>query len=233
MAWWQKKLLHYALSRTGLLDDKAIDPKNLDITLGRTNVVELKNVGLNIKRISKLAQLPPSLRVEAARVLSLKLTVPADIYQSSIVAEVDGVELSVRLEEVVEQDGPAKGKGRARSPVNVRSPQHRKVHRRIHSPPPYDAGGLSGSEDDGHMPTTQEMAKSFLQDEPAQERRQLEASMAAGNNGVEESMMSESSEGEDVGTGAAIGLPGFLANFLQGIVAVSYTHLTLPTKRIV
>jgi len=218
MAWWQKKLLHYALSRTGLLDDKAIDPKNLDITLGRTNVVELKDVGLNIKRISQLAQLPSSLRVEAARVLSLRLTVPADIYQSSIVAEVDGVELSVRLDEAVEDDRSAKGKSGARSPVNVRSPQHRKVHRRIHSPPPYDSGGLSGSEDDGHIPTTQEMAKSFLQDEPAQERRQLEASMAAGSKGVEESIVSESSEGEDVGTGAAVGLPGFLANFLQGIV---------------
>ncbi|KAK4542823.1 hypothetical protein LTR36_006199 [Oleoguttula mirabilis] len=217
MAWWQKKLLHYALSRTGLLDDQAIDPKNLDITLGRKNVVELKDVGLNIKRISKLAQLPPNLRVETARVLSLRLTVPADIYQSSIVAEVDGVELTVRLDEAAE-DGASKTKGRMTTPGNAKSPQHRKAHRRIRSPPPYEPGGLLKSDGDVHIPTAHDLARSFLLDEPAQERRALEASLAATYKGVEESIVSESSEGDDVGVGAAVGLPSFLANFLQGIV---------------
>lgn len=218
MAWWQKKLLHYALSRTGLLDDKAIDPKNLDITLGRKNVVELKDVGLNIKRISKLVQLPPSLRVETARVLSLRLTVPADIYQSSIVAEVDGVEFTVRLQEAVEQGGGGIGESRVKSAVNVKSPQHRKAHRRIHSPPPYDPGGLLESDEDVRIPTTHDLAKSFLLDEPAQDRRELEASVAANNKGMEESIASASSGSDDVGVGAAVGLPGFLASFLQGIV---------------
>ena len=59
MAWWQKRLLRYALSRTGLLDDSALDPEKLDIALGKKNVIELKDVRLNIKRVSKLAQLPP------------------------------------------------------------------------------------------------------------------------------------------------------------------------------
>ncbi|KAK5132156.1 hypothetical protein LTR08_000313 [Meristemomyces frigidus] len=209
MAWWQKKLLHYALARTGLLEDKAIDPKNLDITLGRKNVVELKDVGLNIKRISKLAQLPPCLRLETARVLSLRLTVPADIYQSSIVAEADGVELTVRLEES----------------INVKSPQHRKAHRRLHSPPPYDPGGLSGSDDEVHIPTTQELAKSFLLDESARERQQLAASLAIHTKGVDESIVSESDDGDDLGVGAAVGLPGFLAGFLQGIVDRLQVHV--------
>ena len=103
MSWWQKKILRYGLryglSRTGLLDEKALDLDNLDITLGKKNVIELKDVGLNIDRIGKLAQLPPSLRLETARVLLLRLSIPADFYQSSIVANVDGVELVVRLEE--------------------------------------------------------------------------------------------------------------------------------------
>ncbi|KAK3710749.1 autophagy-related protein 2 [Vermiconidia calcicola] len=218
MAWWQKKLLRYALSRTGLLDDTALDPNNLDIALGKKNVVELKDVGLNIKRISKLAQLPPGLRIETARVLSLRLVVPADIYQSSIVAEVDGVELSLRLEEKVERDSAAKESKRgARSPVNARNPQHRKVHRRLHSPPPYDPGGLQDS-GELHIPTTEELAKSFLLEEPAQERRELEASVAANAKGLEESIASESTESDDLGTGGTVGLPGFLAGFLQGIV---------------
>ena len=217
MAWWQKKLLRYALSRTGLLDDRALDLDNLDIALGKKNVVELKDVGLNIKRISKLAQLPPGLRVETARVLSLRLTVPADIYQSSIVAEVDGVELSLRLEES-ETGSPVKdNKSRTRSPVSARSPQHRKTHRRLPSPPPYDPGGLS-DDDEAYLPTAEDLAKSFLQEEPVQERRELVASVAAGSKGLEESVASVASESDDFGTGATIGLPGFLAGFLQGIV---------------
>ena len=217
MAWWQKKLLRYALSRTGFLDDNAIDLDNLDVTFGKQNVFQFKNVGLNIKRISKLAQLPPSLRVETARVLSLRLTVPADLYQSSIVAEVDGVEVSLRLEEQ-DEVSPKERPSRPRSPVTTRSPQHRKMHRRLNSPPPYDPGGLGDS--DEHLPTTEEMAKSFLMDESVRERRELEASVAAQAKGMEESIASESSSSDitDYGTGATIGVPGFLAGFLQGIV---------------
>lgn len=216
MAWWQKKLLRYALSRSGLLDDKALDLDNLDITFGKKNVVELKDVGLNIGRIVKLAQLPPSLRIETARILFLRLTVPADIYQASIIAEVDGVELNLRLEEKHE-DTPQERKTRPRSPVTSRVPSHRKVHRRLHSPPPNDYGGTSEL-DDLRIPTTEELAKSFLLEEPIQKRRELEASVVAGEKSLEESTVSESSGGGDVGTGATIGLPGFLANFLQGIL---------------
>lgn len=200
MAWWQKKLLRYALSRTGLLDDTALDLDNLDVTLGKKNVVELKDVGLNIKRISKLAQLPPSLRVETARVVSLRLTVPADIYQSSIVAEVDGVVLDLKLDAIKHEPK-----------------RQKKVHRRLHSPPPYDPGGLDDSQE-LRIPTTEELAKSFLLDEPAQERKELEATIAADSKGLEDSIVSESSEGDDNGTGTGVGLPSFLAAFLQGIV---------------
>ncbi|KAI6832835.1 hypothetical protein KC340_g6869 [Hortaea werneckii] len=224
MAWWQKKLLHYALSRTGLLDDRAIRPENLDITLGRQNVVELKDVGLNIRRISTLAQLPPSLRVETARVLSLRLTVPADIYQSSIVAELDGIELRARSENDVDVAKPQSSSKKPRRSTRAGSPQHRKVHRRIHSPPPYDPGGQSGTDEDAHFPTTEEMARSFLQGEPAQERRELEAEVTS-DKGLEESMLSESSATSDVGTGAGMGLPGFLAGFLQGIVDRLKVHI--------
>ena len=216
MAWWQKKLLHYALTRTGLLDDHTIDLKDLDITLGRRNVVELKNVGLNIKRISKLAQMPPGLRVETARILLLRLIVPADIYQSSIVAEVDGVELSLRLDE--QHVSPSPKKQRARSPVTTRAPQHRKVQRRWNSPPPYDPDGLSDSDDSIRIPTTHELAKSFLLDEPLQEQQDMAASVAVNATNVQDSAVSESSGSDDAGIGTTIGLPGFLAGFLEGVV---------------
>lgn len=224
MSWWQKKLLRYGLryglSRTGLLEDKAIDLDNLDITIGKQNVIELKDIALNLTQISKLAQLPPSLRLETARVLSLRLTIPADFYQSSILAEVDGVELEAKLEdghEEVLEDQQQTRRSRPSSPVTSRTPQHRKTNRRISSPPPPGSGGLSGEAVGAHIPTTQEVAKSFLLDEPLQERRDIEA-IAAAQQGPEQSFVSESSEGDDVGTGMGVGVPGFLASFLQGIV---------------
>lgn len=224
MSWWQKKLLgyglRYGLSKTGLLDDKAIDVDQLDITIGKRNVIELKDVGLNISRITKLAQLPPCVRLETARVLSLRLTIPADFYQSSIVVEVDGVDIVAHLGEEAVPSKQHHGKQRARSPGTARAPQHRKMNRRIPSPPPYDPGGLSDSEVELYIPTTQEVAKSFLRHEPTEEREELEAAVAASTKGVEESVISESSESDDggAGMGMGVGVPGFLTSFLQGIV---------------
>ncbi|KXT12390.1 hypothetical protein AC579_1710 [Pseudocercospora musae] len=220
MSWWQQKLLRYALryglSRTGLLENEAIDLDNLDITIGKRNVIELKHVALNINRIGKLAQLPPSLRLETARILSLRLTIPADFYQSSIVAEVDGVEISARLEEVESTDVKNESKPRPSSPISAKTPQHRKTNRRLHFPPPYHRGGMDSSDEDIHLPDVQDVAKSFLMDEPLDERRELEA-LAYTDDDVAESVISESTEG-DVGIGLGIGAPGLLANFLQGMV---------------
>lgn len=219
MSWWQKKLLRYGLryglAQTGLLDDSAIDLDNLDITIGRQNVIELKDVGLNIARISQLAQLPPALRLETARVLLLKLTIPADVFQSSIIVEVNGVEVvAVLQDDVSDHTSQQKPSGaRARSPESVRTPQHRKTNRRIHSPPPYDPGG---PDQDARLPNVQDIARSFLLEEPLEERQDLEA-MAYGSGGVEESFTSESSSGE-AGIGTGVGVPGFLTTFLQGIV---------------
>jgi len=223
-SWWQKKLLRYglryALARTGLLEERVLDLDSLDISIGRQNVVELKDVGLNIKQITKLAQLPPCLRLETARVLSLRLIIPADFYQSSIIVEVNGVDLVLKLREddaSGRQSKPHSGQ-RNRSPTSTRTPQHRKTNRRISSPHPYDTYKVSDSDDSLHVPTAQEVARSFLREEPLQERRELEASVAANATNVEESFVSESSEGADVGTGIGVGVPGFLADFLQGIL---------------
>ncbi|KXS97340.1 hypothetical protein AC578_10733 [Pseudocercospora eumusae] len=227
MSWWQQKLLRYALryglSRTGLLDDDAVDLDNLDITIGKKNVIDLKDVALNINRIAKLAHLPPSLRLETARVLSLRLTIPADFYQSSIVAELHGLEIGARLEQVESTHVKKESRPRARSPVSAKTPQHRKTNRRLHSPPPHNRGGMDSSDEDLHLPHVQHLATSFLLDEPLHERRELEA-LAYTDDDVAESVISESTEA-DVGTGLAIGVPAFLATFLQGIVDRLKVHV--------
>ena len=45
----QKRLLRYVLLRTGLLDTQELDLDSLDITLGRQNSIELRNVGLHVQ----------------------------------------------------------------------------------------------------------------------------------------------------------------------------------------
>ncbi|KJX96129.1 hypothetical protein TI39_contig805g00004 [Zymoseptoria brevis] len=53
--------------RTALLEDTAIDLDNLDVTFRKPTVIELKDVGLSIRRIAKLTQLPPWVRLGTPR----------------------------------------------------------------------------------------------------------------------------------------------------------------------
>lgn len=206
----QKRLLRYALNKSGLLDVTGIDLDNLDISWGRRTALEFKNVNLNVEYLAGLAKLPPNLRVESARILLLRLTIPADILSSGISFEVDGVDVDAKLAE--EEDTPAgSAKDYERTSRDTQSPSHRKTTRRIQTPPPRRYG-------EPRLPTTSDLAKSFLAEEPPEERRELEASVAANTRTMDESIVSESSDGSDIGTGAAPGLPGFLSAWLQRLV---------------
>ena len=208
----QKRLLRYALNRSGLLAVTGIDLDNLNISWGSRTSLDFKDVDLNVEYLVGLAQLPPNLRLESARISSLRLEIPADIIGSGISVEVDGVEVVARLEEVQEEDVQSRSpKVPDRTPRDTQSPLHRKTARRIHSPPLRSHG-------EGRLPTTEDLAKSFLAEEPLEERRELEASVVANTATMDESIFSESSDGSDVGTGAAPGLPGFLSNWLQRVI---------------
>lgn len=217
MKWWERNLvrygLRYVLSKTGLLDEQAIDLNNLDISFGRQSVLELKDVRLNIPQLTKYAQLPPSLRIETARVLLLRLTFPVDFLTASVVIEVEGLELVLRLGEDDEKISQPEAR-RNRLPTSARAPQHRKTQRRLHSPPPgpHDRG------DGVQIPSADEIVQAFLLQEPKQEREELEATLAASSKAMDESFTSESSEGGEVGTGAGVTIPAFLTSHLQNLV---------------
>ncbi|CAD0032101.1 unnamed protein product [Aureobasidium pullulans] len=180
-AYFQKRLLRAALSRIALLDVDSLDLDSLGVKIGRTSTVELKN-------------LPPNLRLLVARVLSLRLTIPANFFQQSIIAEVDGIDVQVAA------DVPAEPRDNA---DDSKTPEHRKTNRRIHSPSPpfHDTSGL---------PSTQRLARSILLEEPLEEKQELEARYMA------KSSLSDTSD--DLGTGTSLGLPAMVASFLQGIV---------------
>lgn len=170
------------------------------------------------QKLSALLQLPDELRIDTARILLLRLTVPADLYRSPIEADIDGVDVRAVLQpSTLPTD---RRPSRNRSPQSTRTPQHRKTNRRIQSPPPYDPGGKFEEREGSYVPNTEDLAKSFLQDEPLEEKRELEALYVSQTQArqPEESVISDTSDESGLGTGTGLGLPTFLANFLQGIV---------------
>ncbi|KAK7431765.1 autophagy-related protein 2 [Neonectria magnoliae] len=194
-----KRLLRYALSRLELLDAEALDMENLDLALGRNTVFEFRDVGIKLKKLEKLLRLPASFRLQKAKVLLLRVTIPMDFYTSPITVEVDGVDIALQV--------------LGAEPRSSRTP------------------GTKTPEDTAIVPNTVDLAQSFLETQPSTERRKLEDALAAETQdlGASVSMSDDGSEDEaPMGTGQALSLPAFLADFLQGIV----DRMQLRIKRV-
>lgn len=141
-----------------------------------------------------------------ARIVLLRLVVPANLYNDGIVVEVDGIEIQARL---TEPNGPSSGKRIGRFG------------------PPQET-----TREEEHLPTAQELAKSFVADEAPEERERLKAALEAeGAPHLEDDARSETSEDESaVGMGTNLSLPGFIATFLKSIIDrlhMSITNITL------
>ncbi|KAK4162651.1 hypothetical protein QBC43DRAFT_74901 [Cladorrhinum sp. PSN259] len=189
-----KQLLRYALKRLDLLDETALDLDNLDFALGRNTVLEFRDVGLVLQKLEKLLELPPSFSIQKAKVLVLRVTVPMDFYTSPIVAEVDGVDVRVRVaskEELDQQKQENKKRRKSKDDVEV-------------------------------VPNAADLAQSFLETQPVADKKELEEALAAESQDLGASISMGSESGSDdglaYGTGQALSLPAFLTDFLQGIV---------------
>ncbi|KAF2862122.1 hypothetical protein K470DRAFT_229359 [Piedraia hortae CBS 480.64] len=213
MSWWQGKFLNYSLrhilSRSGFLDEKAIESHDFDIKLGRNNVIELKNVGLNIQKLSQLIQLPPCLRIQTARVLLLRLTIPTDFWQSSIQVEVDGIHLSVEYDEL---------SSRLQSP---------NLHR-----------GFIRISDNPQASIVHEITQSFIQHEPEQTIRDVKTSVSIVESPFNDDDDDDDDDADTAGTGVGVGMPSFLDSFARGIASriqlqlkniVASLELCIPT----
>ncbi|ESZ90844.1 hypothetical protein SBOR_8761 [Sclerotinia borealis F-4128] len=192
-----KRLLQYALSRLEILDTEALDLENLDIAWGKNSTFEFKDVGLRLKKLETLLQLPTTIAITKAKVLLLRLTIPVDIYSSPILVEVEGVDCQLRVRE-------------EKSTHNSRTNHDRLRKKSISRNPGPDPT----------LPTAADLAASFLQTEPREEKAELEAAILGETRDMSESVASSEDGDMDVpvGTGTALSLPAFMARFLQGIV---------------
>ncbi|WYZ41322.1 hypothetical protein EsH8_V_000217 [Colletotrichum jinshuiense] len=194
-----KRLLIYALRRLELLDEETLDMENLQFALGRTTTAEFKDVGVRLKKLERLLQLPATFQIQKAKVLKLNVTIPVDFYTSPIVIEIDGVDVRLKVSTTGDDD-----KSKAAQATATKS------------------------EESKGLPNTVNLAESFLNEDIAlkdtklaDEKRRLEDALAAETQDLGGSTMSESStsdDGSQFGTGQPLSLPGFLAGFLQGIV---------------
>lgn len=206
-----KRLLQYALSRLEILDTDALGLENLDIAWGKNSIFEFKDVGLRLKKLEALLQLPPSFEFVQARVLLLRVTIPVDIYSSPIVVDVDGVACQLRVKENHTPTNHERRRKRTsvRGQARANTPSKRK-------------GSYSVNDEDVEpaLPTAVDLAESFLQTEPEEEKAELEAAILSETQEIgTSSVLSEDGDTEiPMGTGTALSLPAFMARFLKGIV---------------
>lgn len=185
-----KRLLRYAMARFDIFEDDALDLENLDLGFGLRNTFEFKDVGLKVEKISKQLGLPPEYRIKKATVSRLQLTVPLDLYSSSIELTAVGVHICLQVSPTDRQGARSNKDGKSKPDVAFVP----------------TAADLAQS----FLETQPSKEKRALEDALAAEQQDLGASVA----------MSEDSSEDDqtYGTGQGLSLPVFLTDFLQGIV---------------
>ena len=131
--------------------------------------------------------------------------------------EVDGVDCQLRVKSQLEKGTTSishTNHDRKRKRAYSRNSGTTQIHTQSHRA----RRGSNFEEDlDPAIPSAADLAESFLQTEPVEEKAELEAAILSETQELGSSVLSEDGE-IPVGTGAGLGLPGFVASFLQGIV---------------
>ncbi|KAI1147134.1 ATG C terminal domain-containing protein [Nemania diffusa] len=193
-----KRLLRYVLYKLDYFETDALDLDKIDVAWGKAGHLTWQDVGVKIEKLERLLQLPPSIEIQKAKVLVLRVTVPAAIHSSPIHVEVDGVEIKLRIVPPEEQKAARRGTSRQKD--------SRKA------PVPIE---------DEPVPQAIDLAQSFLETQPRKERDELQAALNAQTQDLAASVASSDDGSEDdygLGTGQPLSLPAFLADFLQGMV---------------
>ncbi|OOG00509.1 hypothetical protein ASPCADRAFT_202366 [Aspergillus carbonarius ITEM 5010] len=192
-SFFQKRLLRYALSRLELVDTEALDLDSLGIRWGQRSTVELRDIGLRLEKLATLLHLPPSSELLSARVRFLQLTVPADIYSSGIICHASGIDVHLRL---LSEETRHAGQGDR----------------------PTDPDSRHDSGTEPIIPNPTDLAQSFLQAEPKEEKEELQAAISSQSQILQRTQTSTSDDEEELGLGnETVSLPSFVAAFLKGV----------------
>ncbi len=156
----------------------------------------------------------------------LRVTVPADLYKSGILIEIEGVEIRLHA-------GSAEKEKKEKT---IRNTRNTRVSEGVKADPPrstqtlvHDPGGLPSRSPPGtdqehderrsnQIPTTADLAQSFLQAESPEEKAELQATIANSYHSEQSNSSNDfGDETSSLGIGDRLSLPGFLADFLKGV----------------
>ena len=191
-------------------------------------VVQRLSKFVHVQKLADVLQLPENLVVVSAQILYLRLTIPADLYNAGILVEVQGVQVRVNANLEDQCEGgeakvvPAKRNRSEKSSKSVNTDRFRTTQSHVHDPGGGFPKAVPQIGDDGHagvleyLPTTIDLAKSFLHDEPKEGKAQLQDAIAKSQN-LDESQVTSDDETSDLGVANTLSLPGFLADFLKGV----------------
>ena len=208
-------------------------------------VVQRLSKYVHEQKLAGFLQLPDNLAVVSAQILYLRLTIPADLYNSGILVEVQGVQVrsKANLEDHCEggtPKSPPSKRSRAEKPSKrVKADRPRSTQSHVHDPGGGIPRSLSGGDDRAevseYLPTTIDLAKSFLHDETKEEKAQLQDAITKSRHLDESLVTSDDDETFDLGVANALSLPGFLADFLKGVgdrvqVTIKDVELDLDMK---
>ena len=151
--------------------------------------------------------------------------------------EVEGVHIHAFIN--AEGDGTTEAAGLAQPdsnrgglPRGVKANQPRSTHRNKHDAGDYTSRIPFGvdPQEDAHttLPTTEDLAQSFLDSEPLSEKEQLKAALANAQHVDQSQILDETDDESEEGLGTALSLPAFLADFLKGVA----NRLTLRIRTV-
>ena len=182
------------------------------------------------QKLSSILRLSTFVNFISARILFLKITVPADILTSGIEIDISGVNAHLKVDPKDEKDHAFTRPEQRKPPAKgTKSNRPRTVTPTVHDPGGRRTVPYRPLEDSLFHPdlAVQQLAESFLQTESQADRLELQAAIASQSRHERESISSSISSEEEVGIGATEGytLPSFVASYLAGIADRLQLHV--------
>ena len=162
-----------------------------------------------------------------ARVLQLRVIIPADIYSTGIQIQIAGVDACAKL--LRERHDEARTYEEKASVG-----QESKIRNSNEPAKAQNEGSDNYAISSEHIPTAEDLAKSFLHDERKEGDKDLQDALKPQSQLPRESVILDDNDdiALDTGTGTALSMPRFLTNFLEGVsdrlqIAIENVQFTL------
>ncbi|KAK6520360.1 autophagy- protein 2 [Arthrobotrys conoides] len=194
----QLKLFRYALSKLDFLDHSTYDvERDFNLSLGLRNELEMKNLGLNVTKLSATLNLPPDVRLHDARVSTLHIRIPTDFHRAPV---------RVSISTVIVDGEIISNNGTEHSTCDLKS----------------DGFSAKNPEEDHYfedgfkIPSGIDLTSSFLQERP-NEAREVGAALQSKSETAEDDS-EEEDPAEDSGLGTPLSFWNFVPSFFQRLV---------------